>query len=85
LSEAVVANADLILVMGVHHLDRVEALGGVGKSFLLTDYASSSREGRPVSDPFGADLEVYRITFVELEQEIEQVLERIVSERSGKP
>jgi protein-tyrosine-phosphatase len=58
-------------------------LGGAGKSFLLTDFASAAQSVRPVSDPFGGDLEVYRSTFAELEREIQQVLERIMHERSG--
>src|SRR5215217_4145395 len=36
----IVAESDIILTMGPHHLDRVEAVGGAGKTFLLTDYAS---------------------------------------------
>lgn len=83
LSADLVRDADLVLVMGEHHLDRAEALGGAGKSYLLTDFASASSAARPVSDPFGGDLEVYRTTYVELEQEIAQVLDRIVQERSG--
>jgi protein-tyrosine-phosphatase len=83
LSAEIVRDADLVLVMGVHHLDRVEALGGAGKSFMLTDFASTAQNVRPVSDPFGGDLEVYRATFGELEREIGQALERIMHERSG--
>ena len=84
LSAEIVRDADLVLVMGVHHLDRVEALGGAGKSFMLTDYASGAQTARPVSDPFGGDPEVYRATFMELEREILQVFERIMHERSGR-
>src|SRR5947209_16757505 len=40
LSRDLVQQSDLILAMGPHHLDRIEALGGRGKAFLLSDYAS---------------------------------------------
>lgn len=78
----IVANADIILTMGPHHLERVEAVGGEGKTYLLTDYASHGATRRAVSDPFGGDLETYRATFDELEQEIRQVLDRLAAERT---
>src|SRR2546423_13533928 len=40
LSRDLVREADLILAMGPHHLARIEALGGGGRSYLLSDYAS---------------------------------------------
>lgn len=80
LAQELVNNAQIILTMGPHHLDRVESLGGAGRSWLLTDFAAG--EPRPISDPFGGDLDVYRSTFVELEQAIDAVLDRIVADRS---
>ena len=80
LAQELVNDAQIILTMGPHHLDRAEALGGTGRSWMLTDYAAG--EPRPVSDPYGGDLDVYRSTFVELEQAIDAVLDRIVADRS---
>lgn len=80
LSPELVAGADLILTMGPHHLERAEALGGEGRSHLLTGYAGNNP--RPVSDPFGGDLSVYRATAAELEQEIRAVLDKAMAERS---
>ena len=77
--------SDLILVMGAHHRDRAETLGGEGKTHLLTSYASRGENARPVADPFGGDLPVYRATFDELLQEIGEVLDRITSERLQPP
>jgi len=74
--------ADLILAMGPHHLERIEALGGAGRSYLLSDYASHGASSRPISDPIGAELDVYRATADELEEEIRRVLDRITAERS---
>jgi protein-tyrosine-phosphatase len=80
LVQELVSNAQVILTMGPHHLDRAEALGGTGRSWLLTDYAGGPP--RPVSDPFGGDLDVYRATFTELEQAIGAILDRIVADRA---
>ena len=82
LTPEIVRDSDVILVMGPHHRDRVEALGGEGRTFLLTEYASSGRAERAVSDPFGGDLETYRTTFAELEREIQRLVERIAAERA---
>ena len=86
LTRDIVRSADLILAMGPHHLERIEALGGAGKAFLLSDYASHGASTRPISDPIGAELDVYRATADELEEEIRRVLDRITAERStGAP
>ena len=82
LSPEIVARADLVLAMGPHHLDRVEALGGAGKSWLLTAYAAEGAMARAVTDPFGGDLGVYRATFEELTREISAVLDRVAADRS---
>lgn len=82
LSPEVVASADIVLTMGPHHLDRAEALGGTGKSWLLTAFAADSGLARPITDPFGGDLEVYRATFDELVNEISAILDRVASDRS---
>src|SRR4051812_22061584 len=84
LSRDLVSQADVILAMGPHHLERIEALGGGGKAFLLADYASRGASVRPISDPIGAELDVYRVTADELEQEIRKVMDR-VAERSPGP
>ena len=85
LTREMVAAADLILAMSPHHLERVEALGGKGKAHLLTEFASHGASDRPVGDPFGGDLEVYRATYEELEREIRRVLDRIAAERATDP
>lgn len=82
LSPEIVASSDLVLTMGPHHLDRAEALGGTGKSFLLTAFAAGDGAARPVSDPFGGNLDVYRATFDELSREIAAVLDRVAGDRA---
>ncbi|HEU4565583.1 MAG TPA: low molecular weight protein arginine phosphatase [Gemmatimonadaceae bacterium] len=82
LTKEIVEGADLVLVMSPHHLERVEALGGKGKAWLLTDYATHGGGGRAVGDPFGGELAVYRETYDELEREIKRILDRIAAEQT---
>lgn len=85
LEQDLVRRSDLILTMGPHHLERALALGGEGKAHLLTGYASRGMSERSISDPVGAELEVYRETADELEQEITRVFDRLEEERSANP
>lgn len=68
---------DLILTMGPQHLDHVRALGGTGKSHLLTAFGANERDAHTISDPFGGDLETYRGTFEELQREIRRVFDTL--------
>ena len=83
LTRELLKDTDLILAMGPHHLERIEALGGSARSFLLTDFASRGATSRPVSDPIGGELDVYRATADELEEEIRKVVDRITAERGS--
>jgi protein-tyrosine-phosphatase len=84
LSRELVAAADLVLTMGPHHAERAVALGGAGKTFLLSQYATHGGDASPIADPFGGDLDAYRATFAELEQAIGKVLDRVAAERGGR-
>lgn len=81
LSRPLVEASDLILTMGPHHLQRVEALGGAGKSYLLTAYPNAGGSGVPVNDPIGAELDVYRETADELETELRRIFDRLAVEQ----
>jgi len=83
LTAELVAEHDLVLAMGPHHVDRIESLGGRGKAHLLTAYASRGASDRPVGDPFGGELELYRETYEELERELRRVLDRIAEHTPG--
>lgn len=78
-----VAESDVVLAMGPHHLERVEALGGTGKSYTLSGFASHGRSDRAINDPMGGELDVYRETYVELEREIRRVIDRVAVERGS--
>lgn len=82
LTKELVEAHDVILAMGPHHLERAEALGGEGKSHLITAFASGGERARAVSDPFGGDLEHYRATYAELAAEIRRVFDRLTARRS---
>jgi protein-tyrosine-phosphatase len=84
LSRNLVDESDVVLAMSPHHLERIEALGGTGKSWLLSDYASHGASSRSVSDPVGGDLAIYRATADELEQEIKRALDRLLAEREAR-
>jgi protein-tyrosine-phosphatase len=84
LTRDVVRATDLILAMGPHHLERIEALGGGDRAYLLSDYASRGSSHRPISDPIGAELAVYRATADELEEEIRRIMDRITADRTAE-
>lgn len=83
LTRELLAESDLVLAMGPHHLERIEALGGSGRSHLLTDFASRGASSRPVSDPIGGELELYRATADELELEVRRALDRLTADKSS--
>ena len=81
LSPAIVKGSDLIIAMSAHHLERAEALGGAGKSFLLTGYPTLGAHARPIDDPVGGDLDAYRATADDLDAEIRRVFDILAAER----
>ena len=80
----IVAAADLILTMGESHARQIRELGGEGRTFVLPDYATSGTDRSNVRDPFGADLEVYRSTFAELQRYVEMALRRTTSDGASR-
>jgi protein-tyrosine-phosphatase len=83
LTRELVADADVILTMGRSHRARVEELGGGDKTYLLGEYAGRSAAAAEVADPFGGDIEGYRVTYDALGELVDAVVSRLVSERSG--
>ncbi len=79
LTREIVRDSDLILAMGPQHLSAARRLGGDDKSHLLTQYASSGETDRMIRDPFGGDLEAYRTTADDLEQQVRRALDRFLS------
>lgn len=87
LTPALVAEADLVLVMAPHHLDAVRAIADeIGdpapaddKVQLLDQFASGGETADAINDPFGGSLDAYRQTVAELEERIARVLDRLSS------
>ena len=77
--------ADLILCMGESHRWQVADRGGEEKARLITEYlpADDPRRGRPVLDPVGGDLDVYRQTLETLREAVEGLLDRIRGAATG--
>ncbi len=72
-----VANVDLVFGMSPHHVERAVDLGGSGKSHLLGDFAGRSPGTGLVEDPFGGDLEEYRLTYARLEELLTAAVARL--------
>jgi protein-tyrosine-phosphatase len=82
LTRELVQSHDVVLVMGQHHQERAEALGGEGRTHLLSAFAAGTSSGRAINDPFGGDLDQYRETLVELQSEIRRVFDRLTARPS---
>jgi protein-tyrosine-phosphatase len=80
LTDELVKSYDLILGMGPHHVERAEALGAGSRAHLLTSYASNGEVARPIGDPFGGELGLYRETFIELERELNRLFDRLTAD-----
>lgn len=80
---AMLAEADLILTMSPSHLGAVEGMGGQGRAHLLSTFATAGQSERPISDPIGGDITVYRDTFEELHTLIGRALDRVAAERKS--
>jgi len=82
LTRDVVGDSDIIFTMARHQRVRVEELGGRGRVHVLGEYVGLYGPEAEVNDPFGADLEVYRATFEQLDVFVKQAAQRFVNERS---
>lgn len=80
LTRDLVQQADLVLTMARHHRARVHELGGEGRTHVLGEYAGRAGGEAEVSDPFGGDLELYRETYIQLDDLIRASVDRLVSE-----
>jgi len=77
LTSDLVADADLVLGMSPHHVERAAALGGDAKSHLLGSFAGRPADDAQVDDPFGGDLDEYRVTFDRLEALLAEAVARL--------
>ena len=75
LTTEIIAGADLLLAMEVHHRDAARRArpAGAAKILLLSEFAGATDPGG-VSDPFGAGVAQYRRTFEEIRALLEPAL-----------
>lgn len=81
LTRELVRGADVILAMSAQHRSRVQSLGGGDRAHTLVEYAGSAPQDGDVTDPYGADLEAYRLTYRQLEELIEGAVARMTAGR----
>ncbi len=79
LSAELIADSDLILTMSPSHRMAVDGLGGLGKTHLLSAFATHGESARPVGDPIGGEISVYRSTFEELHTLISRAFDRLTA------
>ncbi len=77
LTRDMIAEADLVLVMGPGHVEEVRQLGGSGKVHLLDEYATRGTSAESINDPFGGDLASYRETADRMARAIEGMFDRL--------
>jgi hypothetical protein len=85
LTRELARSADLVLAMSGQQRDRAAALGAGERAHTLGEFAGASGAGADVPDPFGADLDAYRVTFRQLETLVDAVAARIAAGRPGEP
>lgn len=83
LTRELARGADLVLTMSRHHQARLGELGASDRTHLFGEYAGRRGGAAEVSDPFGSDLEAYRLTYQELSELVDAAIARLGAERSG--
>lgn len=77
LTRELVEESDLILGLSDQHVSTAIAMGGAGKTFLLDEFASRGKSATPVSDPYGGELESYRLAANSIRIQVRKALDRI--------
>lgn len=80
LTRDLVRQSDLILTMSPHHRARAEALGADAKAHTLVGYAGEADDAE-VPDPYGSDLDDYRLAFDRLTSLIAVAADRLAAAR----
>ena len=77
LTPEILGNVDLVLAMSPNHVAEVREMDPSANVHLFAGYGTPGSTGHAIADPFGGDLEDYRVTADELEHELKEILERI--------
>lgn len=79
LTDEMIKNSDLILVMAAHHIDSIiqRVPQAASKTHILKQYGyskgSSACEDSDIPDPIGKSLEVYEHTLGEIKREVDRI------------
>ncbi|MDQ2889834.1 MAG: low molecular weight protein arginine phosphatase [Gemmatimonadota bacterium] len=79
---AAVGPDTVVLVMASGHLAGVHSMVPDARVYLIDEYASHGASVRPVADPYGGDLGDYRAAADAIEEMLDGVLDRLMSERA---
>jgi len=74
----------LLLALSASHLPSLPAVAPEATVYLLDEYASRGESQRSVSDPFGGDLDDYRIAADDIEAMLRGALDRIAAEGASR-
>ena len=69
--------ADMILAMSPSHLWAAADMDAGARAGLLTDFLEGAEPGSALDDPYGSDIETYRMTYEQLEDAIDGVLDKL--------
>ena len=72
----------VLLVMAPGHVSGVRAIAQHARVYLLDEYGSHGASMQPVLDPFGGDLDDYRVAADAIQAMLEPVMDRLGSERT---
>ncbi|MBM3334151.1 low molecular weight protein arginine phosphatase [Candidatus Sumerlaeota bacterium] len=77
LTEEMIKRSDLILGMTPFHVQMALRMSPTsrGKTFLLKEYTQTDPKNRPIPDPMGCTLEVYKRCFRQIKQACDRLIE----------
>ncbi len=79
ISGRLVSDADLILGMTPNHVHTVEAMGGDGKAYLISEFIDGSEAGEPIRDPIGGPPEQYEEARDRIIRSVDALLDRLAA------
>jgi protein-tyrosine-phosphatase len=76
ITDKLIADSDLIIVMQASHQDYLTRSGSVNrkKIRLLSEFATGGGKNRDIEDPFGGTKEQYELTFTKIKNSLEGLL-----------
>jgi protein-tyrosine-phosphatase len=79
-SRELVAEQDLVLVMGTGHLRKLETMGVGARAHLFGAFAGADDTQQEVADPVGGPIEGYRAMYLQVEALARKAAARIAGE-----